>query len=795
MRILPLKLLLATLLILPSRIEAQTIAPLHYLDKSSREESYVPMLRSDSTLFQRASLHSTGLYESNTRYLFSFVSYNKSLQNYYEREYLWSGLRVQNETLAPYQNSYNSSSLGDIEPLTLNSTERHRLSLRLSGDRYLTGVKYGYFDNYNNGWYFGLDIEARLGNVLYIAGVGEYSLRGSVRVGRRLSRSRFEILTMLNCSSQTPREASTLEAYALRSNYYNPAWGFHNNEVRSSKQRKVLMPQLLTAYEYDLTPTTSLFGALSITYGTKERHSLGWFDATTPQPDHYRSMPSYFNDPEVAEAVREEWLSGNSHYTQIDWQELTTQNLMSNGEAIYVEQAEVNRLLNPELIIGGKSEIGSTFEINYGIRGDIKEQRCYKRLEDLLGAKYHTDLDYYLIDDDTYSNSLENNLRSPSRKVVEGERFGFDYSLIRRTIEARIGMSYYTSRLRASLRGNIARSQTLRRGYYEKELFSGSGSYGESRHVILSPFYLALNADYAISPRHIIGINAEFRGREPELSDIFLQPDYNNRLIESPQLEKIVNLSLNFRRGGNRFDLELSAIVDMRYDGVQSFSRYDDLSLLYCNQVVEQISTYAFGLNVAAQWRPTKHLDLRFSLGALSSGYLNDPLVTLYSDSDNQIVDYRSRSYMSHCRVSSLPHLTGSIEARYSGDGWGASIDAAYAGLRYISAEYSRRTLRTSQIASDSKESYSLLMNQERMRDGFRLGITLWKSLRIAESNLRIYCGVDNLLGDDSTPYSGYESSRLQKIRVGAKSIYRPQDSRYIFSMPRTYYISLTLYI
>ena len=53
-------------------------------------------------------------------------------------------------------------------------------------------------------------------------------------------------------------------------------------------------------------------------------------------------------------------------------------------------------------------------------------------MRDLLGARYLTDIDRYLIDDDTYSNLLQNDLRHPDREIREGDRFGYDYALLMR---------------------------------------------------------------------------------------------------------------------------------------------------------------------------------------------------------------------------------------------------------------------------------------------------------------------------------------------------------------------------
>ena len=68
-------------------------------------------------------------------------------------------------------------------------------------------------------------------------------------------------------------------------------------------------------------------------------------------------------------------------------------------------------------------------QLHYGAEWNYRNARRFKRMRDLLGADYVIDIDQYLVDDDTYGNLLQNNLRNPDRRIGEGDRFGYDYAL------------------------------------------------------------------------------------------------------------------------------------------------------------------------------------------------------------------------------------------------------------------------------------------------------------------------------------------------------------------------------
>jgi len=202
---------------------------------------------------------------------------------------------------------------------------------------------------------------------------------------------------------------------------------------------------------------------------------------------------------------------------------------MQGGHAVYALDDRVERpvRLCLDAAFFGRTDSRLTFRCGVSLRSD--RTRFYRQMRDLLGAGYVTDIDRYLVDDDTYSNLLQNDLRHPDRTIREGDRFGYDYAIRSREIRARFCAEYRSDRFRFDLCAELGAAAVRRRGFYEKELFPGALSYGPSRTVRFAPWRLKALAGWSFSPRSYLEA-AVMAGAEPPLSEaLFYQPSYNNR--------------------------------------------------------------------------------------------------------------------------------------------------------------------------------------------------------------------------------------------------------------------------
>ena len=768
-------------------------------------------ITTDTLLFYRA-LHSYGdLYEEVTAYRFSFAENARRGFYFTEREATLDGVALRHSNISLLRrlglsersyaglahSSENLSGMaGEDEFSTMDGVpvEGRNVSVFFSGRGYLGGIRATRHWMMRRGWSMSAYAALKGGDDLYVNGVYNNAIDVALRVTKSYdSGATLSFVALESDGERGLRSGSTEEAFTLTGDkLYNPSWGRQQGKVRNSRVRKESVPFAMASLSVPIGNNTQMNIAVGGDYGLRSYSTLGWYDAMTPRPDNYRYLPSYFSAKDVAAEVEDRWRSGDERYTQIDWVELYAQNRMSADGAVYAMDKRVERIARVEAVAHFQTELGQNLTVGYGVRGRYNSSRNYKQMADLLGATHLLDMDYYLMDDDTFSNRLQNDLRNPDRNVAVGDRFSYDYALVERGVEANASLKYLASRWRFDVGMAVGATQQYRHGYFEKEIFAGEKSYGRSGVVNFAPYTVKASLGYSLSARHNIDFGAMIAEVAPDVEDMFLNPQYNNRMVDNPVAERHLAAELNYRFNFPDVRLLLSAYFTRTENERDVFRAYDDLSATYCDVDVAEMGITRYGVEASSEIRLSR--TLRGSLSAAAGRYIysDNPVVTHYADADNRVISSRSQSFMNDCFVGGAPMISGSAEITYLNRGWVASIGAQALALRYVDASPIRRTERVARQASASEEIYREFMSQNRLNDAVTVDASLSRWFNIGASRLSLTLSVRNLLGNRNIVYGGYESSRIRNYMSGAQRIYAPQDDVLTYAYPRTYYVVLS---
>ena len=663
----------------------------------------------------------------------------------------------------------------------------------------------------NNGWSLASNIRVATGRDLHIEGIfGNSSEVNAVASKLFDNKSQLSMALFIKPSMRSTRLASTKEAFRLTgNNLYNPAWGYQNGKVRNSRIRREFLPTAFIGYESNPSKRTKFNLSATATVGIERYSSLDWFDAQTPSPDNYRYMPSYFDDEDdIFLAVEGAWLANNPKYTQIDFDRLIATNRLNEGEAVYAISDRVRRTIRTAI----RGEATTSLEIgriSYGFEATTANFRNYKQMRDLLEADHIVDLDYFLLDDDTYGNSLQNDTNNPNRHIKEGDRYGYDYAIRENKISVFGTYHYSTERFDLDIVAKVGYADISRRGFYRKELFA-ENSFGVSRHLKFSPYALRASAEYLIADNHFIRAIVATEATPCESEDLFLQSQYNNRTIDSPEMRSGYNAEVQYMFQRPNFKLSATLFVGGEMNDTRVRHLYDYLSGEYADIVTSNINYLRYGAEVEAEYRFADHFRATVATTIGRYAYATNSAITIYTDASNILLADHIESHTKGLSIGNAPQIVATAGLSYFNKGWGAILNANYAGLRYIEPSAVMRTERVLAMAV-SPEQREALMEQERLGDAFTIDLSLSKSIYLEKLSRRVYSttvaprftdkhprsrilfriGVRNLLGSTNIVYNGYESSRLQRHKVADGYIYNRQASRYTYAYPRTFYGSI----
>ena len=632
-------------------------------------------------------------------------------------------------------------------------------------------------------WQLSQYINLYTGPDLYVDGLFSNGAEVGVSLGRRFKNNSLFLSAMLPWSRRSVRQATTEEAVMLTQNYgYNPAWGLQSGKARSSRINSTLAPTLVGSWQRRLGMWTTMRLSAAMEVERRGRTALSWCDAMSAVPDNYRYLPSYYTDDDASRELTEAWRYNDVRYTQIAWDELYHTNLIqSDGHAAYfVENRRTNSqhyALNLDF-----TTLFRGVDIEYGLRAVLRSDRYFKVVEDLLGARHLLDIDYFVRDDATYATKYRNNLQTTKLEASEGDHFGYDYRLSQFAVSGYGVARWQKWDMDFELGVDLSTTTINRRGYFEKELFAANRSFGRSRAVMLFPARLNF-AWYYNFGRHAFDAQLLISGSSPEAELLFLQPQYNNRLMDSPTLSRCYAMEVGYSFVSQRLSLDATLYLSHYTNECDVLYYYDDLADEYVDAQVSDIKRLNCGVELRAKAQWSQYLSSKAMINLGRHRYVGSATVVTYADNDNDLVAI-SRSAIGGCNTAQ-PELALYADIAYRRMGWQALVSFNYVGLRSVAPSFVRRTERIYTYAPSPEEQDALLL-QQRLPAATSLNISLSKRFQLADDTyIRLSLSLDNLLGTHNIT-SGYEQHRISEVLIAQRKHVRPFANKVVFGYGRT---------
>ena len=700
---------------------------------------------------------------------------------------------------------YGSS---NIDISAANQRKQTRVSYASSNRSYLHRAMITHSTGWlKNDWAFSVSTSRRWGDEAYIEGTTYDAYAYFLGVDKKLG---DHILSLNVFGAPYTRGRSTASVREMGiiadDNYYNPYWGYQEGEKRNAREYRSHQPIAIIKHAFDISDKTQLNTSVYGVFGKFGSSSLDWYNAPDPRPDYYRNLPSFYEDPELAQAVYDA-LALRKSRRQIDWDGMIeantlTQDVVENVNGIegnsvtgflsnYIvqEQHYDNNKMGINSVIS--HQLTENIKLNGGLAHQIETVSNYKLIDDLLGGDFYFDIDKFAerdfpIGDDAIQNDLDN----PSRLVTEGDVFGYNYDINDRKSSVWVQSQFSYPKLDFFVGASASHSQFWRTGYMRNGKFP-ENSLGDSEKHSFSNFGVKAGATYKINGRNYIYANGLFANRSPFSRNSFLSPRTRDEVIAGLQSEKIKSAELGYLLRYQSIKGRLTAYYSTLEDLTETISFYHDFERSFVNYAISNLDRRHQGIEFALEVKLNSTLT---ASGVASVGeyiYTDRPLATVTQDNIAETLTENQLIYAKNFKINGTPQSAFSLGLNYNSPHyWFANLNLNYFRDSYLDFNPIRRTEEAVQgiLKDEFLTRWNSIIEQEKLEPQFTLDFFGGKSFKFNDYFLYLNLGVNNILNNREFITGGYEQLRYNFEDKDPETF----PSRYFYAYGTNYYVSLS---
>ncbi len=642
------------------------------------------------------------------------------------------------------------------------------------------------------GWALTVSASWRYGDEVYLPGTYYNSKSFFVSVDKRLNAKHLINFTALSVTTEQGRAAAEqMEVFELSgTNYYNSNWGLQSGKVRNASVASGNKPLIILSHQNQIHTKATLKTELLYTFGKSGLSALNWNDAPNPKPNYYRYLPSYFysqGDTAAGDEIKTQW-TNDVNTRQINWDkmiQMNQQNLYAlPGEGVVTNQTRARYMVENRIEdlknLGFNTVYNRRFDqlfISAGFNANIYRNRKYKVMEDLLGATYWLDYDQFADNLGVSDDFQQNDIDHPDKKIYEGDRFGYDYTINMNRAELWIQNEYTFRKFEMYTGMSLSCQQIWREGFWANGKFPQS-SKGQSERAAFFNFGFKIGCTYNITGRHFLTGNVLIQSRAPEVNSIFISPRTRNDLVADLRNEQLLSGDLSYLTKYPGFKMRFTTYYTTVKDQTWLRSFWHDEYNNNVNMIMKGLDHVYTGVELGMEKTLfIKHqLQAAFAFGQFL--YSNRPTLEAWQDNNNVQLYSNRKTYLQNYRIGGTPQTVLGVGYRYTSQShWyaGFYLNGFYQIYTDINPE--RRTAEAIDKYLSSEEAYyHAILEQEQLPSYFILNANAGKSFRIQRKHyLNITAVVYNLLNNKNNISTGFEQLRWDKTdlnRFASKYVY-----------------------
>ena len=585
-------------------------------------------------------------------------------------------------------------------------------------------------------------------------------------------------LTLTTFGAPTKRAANSAIyeecAQLVGSNMYSPDWGWQEGKKRNSKVVESFDPTAILNWVWKPNDHTSLNTGFAYHKSFYSKAALNWYRAADPRPDYYRYLPSYFTDETSKQLYTDLWTS-ESEITQIRWNDLYQANYMNNqmADQTGVEQGSTYILENRH---SNQSSFTLSSVLNKrfshqltmmtGANANYTVSSYYKTIKDLLGGRYWLDVDNFAERDFPDSPEMaQNDLENPNRKVLKGDRFGYDYNIL--TFKAQLWHQWVLNLAKwemfASVKGDyfqFQRDGKMRNGR------APENSYGKGDTHRFLTYGAKAGITFKLDGRNSFTGHAFYGTEAPRPYDAYISSRTKDDVIDL-KVEKIFSADLSYVMSYRNFKGIVTAFFTDQRDNTERNSFYDDVRSTFMNFALTGVHKQYKGVEVGLSYKLSSSLTVSAAANIARYQYKNRPLGTRsYENGSNP--DVTSVIYLKNFYVAGSPQECYSLAFNWAGPkNWYVELNGAWMNRSYVSISPIRHEAIPNlyELAESEEHLQQLIKDlsvQEKLNEALLINASIGHVIYINRSaSFNINLNLNNILDNKNIQTGGYQQGRI----------------------------------
>lgn len=647
------------------------------------------------------------------------------------------------------------------------------------------------------------------GFALTISAIGRYSKEGVVpgtfynsgglfvSLEKVFDKKNSLTMTLWGAPTQYANGKATVqEVYDLvGDNLYNPTWGWQAGKKRSDNIREKFDPTAMLTWLHKGEKTT-LTTSAAFRWTSFARTRLNYYKANDPKPDYYKNLPSYFiygqDTPEwgLYDYYTNLWENNIGGIQQIDWDAMYIANHLNNIQnqslpadqkkgSSYIQQMEHSKQFN--FIVGSTLNHRFTDNITFqaGLNFNYTRSSDYMTIKDLLGGEFWVDVDPFsdrdMYDPSANTDILQNDLDHPNRKVVKGDRFGYDYNIHAMKLQAWVQNQHKYAHWDINYGASFSWEEFYRFGHMRNGR-APENSLGKSKTLDFEDFAVKAGVTYKLDGRNFFTVQAQYSTDAPLISDVYISPRIKDTTIKDPKSQKTLSVDAQYNWNYRRFRGSIGAYFINMDDAVERMGFYDESLNTFCNFALNGVKRQYKGIELGMAYKILPSLTASFAGTYAKFQYKNNPM-GMRSVENGLYADTEQTVYLKNYTCTSTPQLAFNIALDWQAPKmFFVNVNASYLADYYVKLAYPFHEQMPGmwEVANNTQEVEALMeayADQPKLDNQWVLNASVGKLIYINRSlSLNLNLSVSNILNNKDLVINAFQQSRVDTKRYNINS-------------------------